>query len=75
MRKNRQAVQTECLTSVGWRIVAYGAADNRVTVRFQYEDKLISKDAEFVSVGAALTGPQRGVLDFFYLGLCEVQSL
>ena len=68
MREDRQAVQTECLASVGWRIVAYGAADDRVTVRFQYGDKLISKDAEFVSVGAALTGPQRGVLYFFSLG-------
>ena len=68
MREDRQAVQTECLASVGWRIVAYGAADDRVTVRFQNGDKLISKDAEFVSVGAALTGPQRGVLYFFYLG-------
>ena len=68
MREDRQAVQTECLASVGWRIVAYGAADDRVTVRFQYGDKLISKDAEFVSVGAALIEPQRGVLYFFSLG-------
>ena len=67
MREDRQAVQTECLASVGWRIVAYGAADDRITVRL-YGDKLISNDAEFVSVGAALTGPQRGVLYFFYLG-------
>ena len=43
MREDRQAVQTECLAPVGWRIVAYGAADDRVTVRFQYGDKLISK--------------------------------
>ena len=27
-----------------------------------------AKDAEFVSVGAALTGPQRGVIYFFSLG-------
>ena len=60
MREDRQAVQTECLASVGWRSVAYGAADDRVTVIFQYGDKLISKDAEFVSAGAALTGPQCG---------------
>ena len=43
--------------------------------RFQYGDKLISKDAEFVSVSAALTADLSAEFYTFFSGLSEVQSL